>query len=90
MEPIRLVDIAIAWICVETIITLTIYIRRGRKSWAIWSLANAAAGLMLFLTLRAVLAESGSFAFMTFLAGALIAHLIELALRPGNNTSRMQ
>ena len=56
MEPIRLVDIAIAWICVETIITLTIYIRRGRKSWAIWSMANAAAGLMLFLTLRAVLA----------------------------------
>lgn len=81
LEPLRLVDVAIAWMLLEGVIVCTRHFRRGESPAALWSLANSLAGLMLLLTVRAALSGMGAIWLILGLTGALFAHLGELAGR---------
>jgi hypothetical protein len=81
LTPTLLVDIAIAWMLVEALVVGAGYLRRGQPALARWSFANAAAGLMLLLAARVALSGLGLGPLALCLAGALAAHLIELAWR---------
>lgn len=87
LNPILLVTLAVGWICIEAVFFYIVYRRRSSPHWARWSVANAAAGLMLLLSLLAALAEAGSLVFVICLSGGLIAHLTEVALRPHRQKS---
>lgn len=82
LDPALLVMLAIAWICIEAIFSYVLYRRRSRPAWARWSVANAASGLMLLLSVFLALAGADHRVFALCLSGALVAHLTELALRP--------
>lgn len=81
LAPVRLVDLAIGWILLETAIVTVRYSLRGRSAAALWCLANSAAGLMLLLAVRAALGDAGVAWFTLCLSGALIAHVAEWMAR---------
>jgi hypothetical protein len=81
LEPLRVVDVAIAWMLLEGAIVCTRHVRRGESAVALWSLANALAGLMLLLTVRAALSGTSTVWLILGLTGALFAHLGELTSR---------
>lgn len=82
ISPILVVDLALAWIVVET---LLIQLRKRSQNERIatrWTLANAAAGIMLLLAIRSTLAGWDQPWFFAFMSVAGIAHVIELTSRP--------
>jgi hypothetical protein len=83
LTPLRLVDLAIVWILIEGILLSVRYRARGQPAAALWSFANSVSGLMLLLAARAALAGAGAIWLALSLAGALLAHLGELAARRG-------
>ena len=82
ISPLRVVDLALAWIVIETL--LLQFRRKAQKAGmpSRWTLANAAAGLMLLLALRSTLAGWDQAWFLVFMTAAGLAHLIELVSRP--------
>jgi len=81
LSPVLKVDFALAWIVLHPGGPLP---ASCSAQWATWLMASAAAGLMLLLTTRAALSDAGQWILLLCLAGALLAHLAELALRPGD------
>lgn len=81
LTPALLVDIAIAWMVIEALVIGAGYLRHGRHALARWSVANAAAGLMLLLAVRVAVTGGSALALALCLGGALGAHLLEMAWR---------
>ena len=82
IPPLRVVDLALAWIVIET---LLIQLRKKSQNGGMpsrWTLANAAAGIMLLLALRSTLTGWDQAWFLIFMSAAGLAHLIELTSRP--------
>lgn len=78
----RLVDIALALVCLEALALLVVAgRRRGLRAGALDILPNLASGACLMLALRAALVGSGWGWVVVFLTLALIAHVADLARR---------
>lgn len=77
----RLVDLILALVVLEAIVLVLWHRRTGRGLVPRDLLPNLAAGACLLLALRAVLAEAPWYCASAALAGAGLAHLLDLGLR---------
>ena len=79
----RIVYLILLLVLVEALLLLVYRARTGRGVPALGLCANLAAGAMLLLALRAALVAEGGTWIGGWLLGALVAHLLDLALRWG-------
>lgn len=83
----RIVDIALGLIALEVVLLARIRSRSGRAALDIGLLAHLAAGGFLLLALRAALTGSSWEVVAGWLAGGLVAHLVDLGARLGSRRS---
>ena len=77
----RIAEIALAILCLEAVVLIVLCRQRRRADQLPGLLAHIAAGACLLLALRAALVDASWLAVALPLAGALVAHTIDLAIR---------
>lgn len=77
----RIVEIALAILFIEAVVLIVLCRKRGTLDRLPGLMAHIAAGACLLLALRAALAGASWFVVALPLAGALVAHVVDLAIR---------
>ncbi|MCW2273053.1 hypothetical protein GJ654_02975 [Rhodoblastus acidophilus] len=77
----RYIDLALVLIVVEGVALLVYRAKTGKGPAPRGLIANFAAGACLLLVARALLTGAGGLATLAALTGALVAHVVDLALR---------
>lgn len=77
----RVVDLILALMVVEAVALGLLWARTARGVPPIALIVNLGAGALLLLALRAALTHAGTATMASFLGLALVAHLVDLAMR---------
>lgn len=88
LSPLRVVDIALAWLLVETLIRLARQPRGQSNAGQYGLLANVLAGALLLLALRAVLAGWDTAWFLAFMSAAGATHLLDVWIQSKSGGQR--